>query len=222
MRALLPSSAMLAALAVLAAACTEGPTGSAPELQGPLLSHSSCKGKVHCGAPGPDANPPIIIEFRDGVGDLIRSDGRGPYVDGKCGVQATFNLSDARLKPDHKKIHPKDAETCGGREARSVKVTLLDGIVHANFFKVNEVEEVEVNGTVHRSAVVGGPFPEDCGSQLKFNPNLDLDSDWVNVTNNGVTWTVATKPDPDDVAVCFFTETPSYHNLPFSITVTLK
>lgn len=228
------------ALAVLAAGCSEGPTGSAPELEGPLLGHSSCGGKVHCGPPGPEANPPIIITFTDGLGDNVRGDrrvlsddGRTAYVDGECGVQATFNLSDARLDPDRNKIHPKDAGACGNtREPRSVKFTLQptafsaafewDGTTQdGSFFKVNEVEEVtELNRTVPRTvkAVV-----DWC--DLRINRDLDPNSSFVDVTKIADdTWIVATRPHPDNVGVCLNSDPAArlYYHLPFSITVRLK
>lgn len=207
-------SALGAALAILAAACTEGPTDSASELQGPLLRPTG----------GPPADPPIIITFRDDAGDNIRSDGRGPsggsYENGVCGVQANFNGTDARLKPDASKIRPKDEAACGGRSPRSVKFT-LDGVTQdGSFFKVNEVELVtEADGTVPRTvkAVVG-----DC--DLRFNPALDSGTDFVLVRKNpDGTWTVATQPAPNDVAVCFVNLVPrGYFHLPFAATVRLK
>lgn len=210
--------ALGAVLAVLAVACTEGPTGSTPDAQDPSLA-TATGGK-------PSGDPPIVITFRDGAGDNIRSDGRGPsggsYEDGVCGVQATFNGTDARLKPDFRTISPKEATACGGRQPRSVKVTLDGTTYDGGFFKVNEVELVtEADGTVLRTAkVVAGA---GCGD-LRFNPGLGPNSDFLLVTKNADgTWTVATQPAPNDVAVCLVNLEPrAYYHLPFAATVRLK
>jgi hypothetical protein len=196
---------------------------------------------VEKGSPFAD-NPedrPITIEFRDDAVYNIRSDTRGIYVDGECGVKATFNIYDARLDPDANKINRKDRVACGGRQARSVKVNLsqptgdsppheLDGTTQdGNFFKVDEVELVTAPGiTVQSTAVIHGPF--GCALGLRFNHNLDSKSNFVDVTNNGdETWTVATQPDDNDVAVCLPDNNPNagparYYHLRFEVTVTLK
>ena len=229
--------ALGAAIAVLAAACTDGPTSSAPEFQGPLLAKGGEKGRPP--SPGTE-DPPIIITFTDESGFNIRSDGRGPYDNAVCGVQATFNASDARLDPDRWKIRPK--EDCGGREPRSVRFTLeatsfspafpWDGTTQdGGFFKVNEVEVVTVdNGTVPRTVKA---LVDWC--DLRFNPGLDGNTNSVDVTNNGDgTWTVETQPPTrdelgnvvqrNDVAVCLNSDPAGklYYHLPFEITVELK
>ncbi len=222
--------ALLTAICMLGIACTEGPTVPAGELTGPELAKGGKGGK---GKPAGD--PPITVTVTDRAGDNIRSDGGGSYVDGECGVKATFNLQDARLDPDAKKIRRNDEVACGGRQARSVKVSLtqptgdspphsLDGTTQDGvFFKVNEVEHVtEAEGTVQRTAVIHGPF--GCALGLRFNPKLDSKSNVVDVTqNDDGTWTVATRPAPNDVAVCLTNEAPRrYYHLPFSVTVTLN
>ncbi len=68
-----------------------------------------------------------------------------------------------------------------------------------------------------------------CAHGLRFNSNLDPQSDEVVVTKNpNGTWTVATQDSPNDVAVCIPDEDDknpplrSYYHMPFSITVELK
>ncbi len=222
--------ALLTAICMLGIACTEGPTDSAGELTGPEFA----KG----GKRKPAGDPSITVTFAD-PGNNVTSDGRGSYVDGECGVKATFNINDARLDPDAKKINPKNQGSCGGRDPRKVMVAFTDLVggsqpggrdgstVGANFFKVNEMEQVTLaHGTVLRTAVIHGA---GCAHGLRFNLNQDSNSDEVEVTKNtDGTWTVATKPSPDDVAVCIPDEDKnpdelrSYYHMPFSITVRLK
>ncbi len=216
--------ALLTAICMLGIACTEGPTGSAAGLTGPEFAKGG-KGK-------PAGDPPITITFANRTGDKITSDVGGSYVDGECNVDATFNIDDARLFLGGR-IKKKEQETCG--DPRRVMVAFTDpvdgsqpdGTVGASFFKVNEVEQVTVAlGTVGRTAVIGGA---GCAHQLKFNPNQDSKSNDVEVTKhaNG-TWTVATRPYPNNVAVCIPDEDRanppprSYYHMPFSITVTLN
>ncbi len=196
---------------------------------------------VEKGSPFADnpENRPITLTFEDRTGDNVGSDGRGIYDDRACGVSALFNVYDARLVPDKSKIKPNDAENCGGRDPRNVMVAFTapvggsqpggrDGsTVGANFFKVDEVEQVTVaDGTVLQTAVIHGA---GCAHGLQFNPNLDPLSSSVEVTMTGNgTWTVATQAFPDNVAVCIPNEDKanppprSYYHMPFSITVTLK
>ena len=223
----------LAAVVLMVSACADAPTTPDLEVPGPLFAKPGGKGGGNKNAP-----PPITVTFLDRLGDNIRSDGRGSYVDGACGVTAFFSLEDARLTTGGN-IRRKDATACGGTEPRAVMVSFTQRVlgsppgpqngntVAANFFKVNEVELVtEGNGTVLRSAVVHGA---GCAFGLRFNPNLDPNSDLVTVTKiaDG-TWTVATQDYPDNVAACLPDEDspnpapPSYYHLSFSITVVLK
>ncbi len=223
--------ALLTAICTLGIACTEAPTDSAAELTGPEFAKRE-KGK-------PAGDPPITVTFTNSTGDNITSDGGGSYVDGECGVKATFNINDARLDPDAKKINPKNQRSCGGRDPRKVMVAFTgpvggsqpggrdDNTVGATFFKVNEMEQVTVaDGTVERTAVIHGA---GCAHGLRFNLNQDSNSDEVEVTkNDDGTWTVATQPSPNDVAVCIPDEDKnpdelrSYYHMSFEITVTLN
>ena len=223
--------------ALLGVACTEGPPTSVPDGDAPRFSHKP--GHDPDGGGMPEGDPSITLEFVDDAANNIQSDARGQDVDGECGVQATFNLTDARLDPAAKKIHPRDAGVCGGRDARKVRVAFTDRMdgsppngqdgntVDAGFFKVNEVEQVtEADGTVARTVVVHGP---GCALGVRFNPNLDAESDAVEVTKNADgTWTVRTKPFPDNVAVCLPDEGApnppprSYYHMPFEVTVQLQ
>ncbi len=189
---------------------------------------------------GPAEDPQITVTFMDGTGDNVRSDAHAifgkVYDDGVCNVDATFNLGDARLFLKGK-INKKDRATCG--DPRRIQVDFSDPVggsqpggrdgstVAATFFKVDGVEQVTVaGGTVLRTAVIGGA---GCAHQLLFDPNLDPQSNSVEVTNNGDgTWTVATQSFPDNVAVCIPNEDKpnppprSYYHMPFEVTVTLK
>ncbi len=226
--------ALLTAICMLGIACTEGPTGSAAGLTGPEFAKGGKGGKGGKGKPAGD--PPIIVTFADRAGDKVTSDVGGSYVDGECNVDATFNIDDARLFLGGR-IKKKEQETCG--DPRRVMVAFTDPVggsqpggrdfttVGATFFKVNEVEQVTVAlETVGRTAVIGGA---GCAHQLKFNPNQDSKSNDVEVTKhaNG-TWTVATRPYPNNVAVCIPDEDRanpplrSYYHMKFSLTVVLK
>ncbi len=221
--------ALLTVISMLGIACTEGPTDSAGELTGPEFA----KG----GKRKPAGDPSITVTFAD-PGNNVTSDGRGSYVDGECGVKATFNINDARLDPDAKKINPKNQGSCGGRDPRKVMVAFTDLVggsqpggrventVGANFFKVNVMEQVTVaDETVLRTAVIHGA---GCAHGLRFNLTQESDSDEVEVTkNDDGTWTVAAEA-PNDVAVCIPDEDGanppprSYYHMSFSITVTLN
>ncbi len=193
--------------------------------------------------------PAISIAFHDEQGDNVRSDGRGTYDDGACGVSAIFDLGDARLETDLHKIHPLEAAACGGRDPRTIMVSFTDRVegsapgprdgetVGADWFKVNNVELVtEADGTVLRTARI---IRTGCEFALAFSPGLDPQSDFVAVTKNADgTWTVETLPptldasgnvvERHDVAACIMDEDQpnppprSYYHVPFRITVRLK
>ncbi len=227
MRQLLPSAALIAAVGFLAIACTDAPTDLPADVSGPQFAKGGGKG------PPPSSDPSITVEFSDGAGDNITSDTRGSYVDGVCNVDATFNVTDARLSLKGK-ISKKDRAACG--DPRFYNVAFTDPVggiqpggrdgstVGAFFFIVDGVELVE--GTVPQTAAIGGA---GCAHNLVFNPGQDPQSDAVEVTkNDGGTWTVKTRPSPDNVAVCIPDEEKakagprSYYHMPFSVTVTLN
>jgi len=231
MQAYTSRAAVLVAATAFALGCGELPPTVAPDGAASLAT-----GK-------PPGDPPLVITFRGNPGDLsdrITSDGRGSYADGACGVQATFNLTDARLVPDASKIRPQDVTACGGRQARKVMASFtqrVDGsppaiqdgnTVGAHFFKVDEVELVTTDsGTVLRTAIA---ITEGvCAHGLRFNPSLDSQSNSVAVKKNtDGTWTVATQAFPNDVAVCIPDEDSpnppmrSYYHMPFQIAVRFK
>jgi hypothetical protein len=188
----------------------------------------------------PNFGPAIEIQFDDGTGNNIRSDGRGIYVDRECGVSATLNLEDARLDPDAAKIHPKEKGTCGSRDPRKILVDFADlvpnsppsgqdgNVVEGTFMIVDQVEMVtEGDGTVRRKAQFQMP---GCGMGLRFNSaeteSTDFPVNDVDVKQNpDGTWTVKTQPPPDDVAVCVPSvqgEERRYYHMPFSVTVRLR
>jgi hypothetical protein len=216
--------ALLATICFLGIACTEAPMDPG-ELAGPEFAKGG-KGK-------PTGDPPINVTFQDSDGDNIRSDGLGIYEDGVCNVDATFNLNDARLNLKGR-IKKKDQATCGG--PRFIEIAFTDrvvgsppggqdgNVVQGRFMNVDGVENV-TGGPVQKHAIFHMP---GCALGLNFNPDRDPDSNKVNVTKNpDGTWTVATQPSPNDVAVCIPEEQNpdrqrSYYHMPFSITVTLK
>jgi hypothetical protein len=186
----------------------------------------------------PNYGPAITIEFDDGTGYNIRSDDRGIYVDRECGVSATLNLEDARLKPDAAKIHPKEKGTCGGRDSRFVTVDFADlvtnsppspqdsNVVEGTFMIVDHVEMVTVDSlTVRRRARFQMP---GCGMGLRFNSTEEVSEEFpvndVEVTRTSAdTWTVKTQPWPNDVAVCVGVGGERrYYHMPFSLTVQLR
>ncbi len=224
---------------ILTAACGEMPT-SGLDAAPPAFGTDS----------RPNYGPPIVVTFRDDLGDNIRSDGRGSYADRECGVSATFNLTDARLDPDASKIRPSDATACGRRDARKIMVSFTDRVegspphptgldgqtVGGNFMLVGEVETVtEADGTVLRGAVIHGV---GCALGLRFSAG-DLNSDPLAVTKNADgTWTVRTQAptldadgnvvERNDVAGCISDEEGpnaaprSYYHMPFQMTIRLK
>jgi hypothetical protein len=219
---------LIAAMGI-ALACSDEPTDSPAELTGPQLAKGGKKG------PPPSGDKPITVAYGDNTGDNIRSDGRGTYEDG-CNVSARFNLNDAILNLKGK-IKRKDQEACG--DPRFISVAFTNSVqgspagnqdgntVQGSFMNVDSVETVtEADGTVDRSAIFHLP---GCALGLKFSPGeaeQPFYANHVQVTKNpDGTWTVATKPDPNDVAVCV-PSTPgrvkSYYHMPFRITVELK
>lgn len=109
--------------ALLGVACTEGPPTSVPDGDAPRFSHKP--GHDPDGGGMPEGDPSITLEFVDDAANNIQSDARGQDVDGECGVQATFNLTDARLDPHANRIHPRATNVCGGRDARRVRVAFI-------------------------------------------------------------------------------------------------
>ena len=238
---------LIAAIAFLAAACTDGTPTSVTDASAPNFGHKPNHNPGGDGGDPPAGDPPITVTFLNEANSNVRSDNRGPYVDGECGVMATFNLQDARLVPDNRKIKPNDAGNCGGRDPRFVafefrsedlvagsprREELEDtGVRAAHGFKVNEVELV--TGTDQpRAAVVHGP---GCAHSLRFSSNR-TDQDGLNIAVNDVlvtyndgnnTWTVRAEP-PNDVAVCIPDEDRkdppprTYWHMPFEVTVALK
>ncbi len=229
--------ALLTAICMLGIACTEGPTDSAAELTGPQLAKGGNKGP-------PAGDPSITVTFADGAGDNIRSDKhatfRNVYEDGVCNVDATFNLEDARLNLKGR-IKKKDEAICGDQRFISVAFTDLvvgspagsqDGnTVQGSFMNIDHVETVtEMDETVKRTATFHMP---GCAHGLRFDPS-ESEADGIQVSDLDVTknpngtWTVATRPSPNNVAVCIPEEEKaqagprSYYHMPFKITVTLN
>ena len=157
-----------------------------------------------------EEEPSISVTFADGAEDEITSDGRGAYVDGHCGVDATLNLGDARLGMKDR----VSKRTCdGAKEGRVIRFTGFPesspgGSEREGRFMIVNGQPVGTTLEDFRDFPLDTPMEtwatfnaEGCAQQLKFAE--DLGGDWVEVTRTSLTtWTVRTKPAPANRAVC--------------------
>ena len=96
--------------------CSDSVVGTDDEATTPLFKKGGVK-------PPPDGEDPVdfravTVSFANDLEDKIRSDDRGAYVDGDCGVWANIgNFDDARLDPDREYKGKKLARTCGDARA---------------------------------------------------------------------------------------------------------
>ncbi|MFQ5680350.1 MAG: hypothetical protein ACE5HP_12935 [Gemmatimonadota bacterium] len=207
-------------------------TPSALETDGPLAPGSQFAKGGKKGPPGGGTTASTIVSFSNRAGDNIRSDGRGSYADGVCGVLADFNLTDARLDPDASRIKRKQKSTCGDPRALvfewdqpddggPTKATRVDGI----FMNVDQVETETGTNVPHI-----GQF--NVCNRLIFNPDdpfvgpTGSDSLLVSFNDQGNadpaddTWTVRTQPFPNDKGFCVG-DGRLWH-MPFELTIRRK
>ncbi len=130
--------------------CSDSVVGTDYEATNPLFKKGGDK-------PPPDADEvdfrPVAVTFTGAPGDGpgVRSDGRGPYVDGMCGVWANIgNFADARFDPDrdYKRKMARDPE-CGAARAlvfdfSDDRETRIDGI----FMSVEDLDDLAVGDDV--------------------------------------------------------------------------
>ncbi|MGB5527578.1 MAG: hypothetical protein WBO43_03060 [Gemmatimonadota bacterium] len=158
--------------------------------------------------PVPDDDPTdfrsVTVTFMDDAGDRIRSDGRGDYVDGNCGVWANIgNFADARFDPD-REYKPKLARSCGDPRALVFEFPDWRGTRTVGaFMNINKIDNL-----------APGQFFTD---SAQFNVCNTLVFEEVKTTRNSeTTWTVTTN-GASDVAVC---ADGSVYAMPFTLTIT--
>ena len=146
----------------------------------------------------------VTVEFADGAGDRIRSDARGVYADGECGVWANIgNWADARLDPD-RDYKPKLARKCGDPRALVFEFPDWRGTKTVGaFMNINKIDNL-----------APGQFFTD---SAQFNVCNTLVFEEVKTTRNSDgTWTTTTN-GASDVAVC---ADGSVYAMPFTLTIT--
>ena len=146
-KGLILAAALAFALAFVA--CSESVVSPDDEATTPLVK----KVKPPPPDPGDVDFRPVTVTFTDAPGDVpgVRSDGRGPYVDGKCGVWANIgNFADARFDPDrdYRRKMARDPE-CGVARALEFdfsddRETRTDGI----FMSVEDLDDLLVGDDV--------------------------------------------------------------------------
>ena len=187
--------------------CSDSVVGTDDEATAPLLK------KVKPPPPDPDEVDfrPVAVTFTDAPDDLpgVRSDGRGPYVDGTCGVWANIgNFADARFDPDrdYKRKMARDPE-CGGARALEFdfsddRETRIDGI----FMSVEDLDDLAVGDDV-------------TGVHAQFNVCNTLVYVNVRAVRTSVTsWTVTTDGDGASAAATCSGD-GSTQNMPFTLEI---
>ena len=226
-----PIMAAVAALGFIWAACSDAPTESPAELADPQFAKG---GKPGPGTPS-DAFPTIVM-FRDDDSDNIRSDGRGSYEDGVCGVFADLgNKDDARMHPDAMYRNGKHRKTCGASRVIIIELndpkdngSKLGQIVAGVFSNIDKV--LTVTGTnVKQSAGVFNTLSAGTCNQLVFNPvprflpKNGSDLLLVSFDDRGTAdvaddvWTVRTQGFPNDKGFC--SEGGGLFHMPFQMTI---
>jgi len=146
----------------------------------------------------------VTVTFADSPDDKIRSDLRGVYADGTCGVWANIgNFADVRLDPD-RDYKRKLAPTCG--EARALVIEFGDWrgtkTVGA-FMNIDKLDDLAVN-------------EELTDADAQFNVcNVLLFENVRAVRTSETTWTVTTD-GASDAAVCV---DGSAYNMPFTLYI---
>ena len=187
--------------------CSDSVVGTDDEATTPLLK------KVKSPPPDPDEVDfrPVAVTFTDAPGDVpgVRSDGRGPYVDGTCGVWANIgNFADARFDPDrdYKRKMARDPE-CGAARALEFdfsddRETRIDGI----FMSVEDLDDLDL--------AVGG---DTTGVHAQFNVcNTLVYLNVRAVRTSATSWTVTTN-GASAAATC--SGDSSTQNMPFTLEI---
>jgi hypothetical protein len=217
---------LIAVIAFLAAACTDGPPTSVTDASAPNFSHKPGHNPGGGGG-GKLESTPLVVTHNDSLGDKVTSDGRGSYVHGDCGVRADFPLSgtgDVTMDPDAKRVGKKERDSCGGG-ARFITLAFDDPagvtpkgpVLEGGFFmNVNAVESVTASADdpALREALF---HSSHCRLEFGAMPGSDSVQVW---RIDAGTWGVRTQDPPNDVAGCA-DGVRSYY-MPFGVTVTLK
>ena len=227
---------VIAAAGAWMLACDNAPTQNQPDVA-PQFHHRPGHGGGGGGDGGDSGGEefPIIAVFSDDLSFKIRSDGRGPYVDGKCGVTGDLgNFDDlrlgaaARLAGKDRKDPDCDADGDGTGEPRTLIFDWPDKPLRNDKFFMN---------TDQVSTVVGGATELRSGqftvcNRLVFNPD-DSEfpgngSDLLEVTfdegdpadPNDDAWTVRTQDGGNDKGFCVGDGV--LRHMPFSVRITRK
>jgi hypothetical protein len=167
--------------------------------------------------------PSLLFVFADEAADNIRSDGRGTYRDGVCGVTARLNLDDAILRPSARPISGSQKRQCGTTAPRYVALEFddaLDGVTtdfplsgQSNHVSIDKIGTVTPDsGTVPRRAQFNGTC-----SRLVFNPDEFPGTSVVLVTRTGeTTWSVVAPAG----SVAWCVGRAKAYRMPFAIEVT--
>jgi hypothetical protein len=167
--------------------------------------------------------PSLDFAFSDQVGDNVRSDGRGSYLDGLCGVTARLNLDDAILNPSARPISGSQRRQCGTTTPRFVALEFddpVDGVTsdfpltgQSHHLSVDKIGTVTTeSGTVERKAQLNGTC-----NRLVFNPEEFPGTSRLLVTRTGGnTWSVLAPVG----AVAWCVGRNKAYRMPFAVTVT--
>lgn len=194
---------LVAALAMAMTGCADSAdsiVGTDGESSNPILKKGGGKGPPGGGDP---TERPITVTFENRDG--IRSDGRGTYVDGVCGVWANVgNLNDMRMDPD-RNYKRKTAKTCADYAAPRLLVFEFDddrGVKEAGaFMTVEDIDPMALD--------------EVKTTWAQFNVCNVLRFGNVQATRTADGWTVTTD-GASDLAVC---ADGSEHSMPFTLTI---
>jgi hypothetical protein len=164
-----------------------------------------------------DPAVPLIAAFRDAPEDMITSDGRGPYVDGSCGVVAEITRGNPKawFFPSGRPIKGKEKQNCG--DPRRYNILLPDGSSWTGMVVVDSVRQVQVGQPELHWAAFKSEF-----CPFRFTENYDgLDGDRALITRiDDETWQV--ESTNLHRAVCTTEFGSTVYHLPFALIFTLK
>ncbi len=164
----------------------------------------------------PDKAIPLIAAFRDAEVDKIRSDDRGPYVDGSCGVVAEITRGNPKawFFPSGRPIKRNERD-CG--DPRRYNILLPDGSSVTGMVVVDSVRQVQVGQPELHWATYKS---ELCPFRFT-NEYAGLEGDPVQITriDNETWWIESTNQHR---AVCTTEFGSTVYHLPFALTFMLK